>query len=157
CDDFVKAVERFRNTRATVARHRNCFSVHVRRSSRLLGIGVVKWVKLLGLWGLDSRGKYVPAEIFELCSSDLALFLARLWEGDGSFSRVGHVSYDTVSRRLAENVQHLLLRLRIVARVYERIRPYRGRQVTSFVVTITGQQNLRRFYRVIARRFLCSR
>src|SRR5712691_6264180 len=157
CDEFVRAVERFSNTRATVARHRNCFSVHVRRNNKLLGTGVVKWIKRLGLWGLDSRGKHVPAEVFELCSSDLALFLARLWEGDGSFSRAGHVSYDTVSRRLAENVQHLLLRLGIVARVYKRVRPYRDREVTGFVVTITGQENLQRFYRVIARRFLCSR
>jgi len=156
-DEFVRAVEQFPNTCATVARHRNCFSVHVRRSNRLLRIGVVKWIKRLGLWGLDSRGKHVPAEVFELCSSDLALFLARLWEGDGSFSRAGHVSYDTVSRRLAEDVQHLLLRLGIVARIYERVRPYRDRQVTGFVVTITGQENLQRFYRVIARRFLCSR
>ena len=69
-------------------------------------------------------------------------------------SRAGHASYDTVSRQLAEDVQHLLLRLGIVARVYECVRPYRDRHVTSFVVTVTGNRNLRRFYRHIADRFL---
>ena len=45
---------------------------------------------------------------------------------------------DTASRRLADDVQHLLLRLGIVARLYTRVRSYRGGQVTGFVVTITG-------------------
>ena len=157
CDEYVRAVEKFPNTRATVARHKNCYSVHVRRRDRARVAGVVVWLKELGLWGLDSRGKHVPAAVFGLHASDIGLFLARLWEGDGSFSRVGHVSYDTASPRLAEDVRHLLLRLGIMARLYKRVRPYRGRTVTGFVVTVTGQGNLRLFYRQIARRFLIGR
>ncbi len=157
CDEFVKAVEKFPNTRATVARHRSCYSVHVRRCDRARAAGVVEWLKELGLWGLDSRGKHVPDAVFGLQTGDVGLFLARLWEGDGSFSRAGHVSYDTVSSRLAEDVRHLLLRLGITARLYTRIRPYRDRQVTGFVVTVTGQENLRLFYKSIARRFLVRR
>ena len=157
CDEFVRTVEKFPNTRATVARHKNCYSVHVRRRDRARAAGVVVWLKALGLWGLDSRGKHVPDAVFGLHASDIRLFLARLWEGDGSFSRTGHVSYDTASPRLAEDVRHLLLRLGITARLYKRVRPYRGRTVTGFVVTVTGQENLRLFYRKIARRFLIGR
>src|SRR5262249_19843153 len=49
------------------------------------------------------------------------------------------------------------LRLGIVARVYERTHAYRGRRVPSFVVTVTGHGNLRRFSRLVATRFLDSR
>ncbi len=111
----------------------------------------------LGIRGIGARAKRLPDEVFELCAADLAFLLARLWEGDGSLSWARHVSYDTASRRLAEEIQHLLLRLGIVARLYERVRPYRDRFATSFVVTVTGKENLRRFSRVIARHFLDSR
>ena len=157
CDEFVKAVGLFRNTCTTVARHRNCHSVHVRRVDRMRSAEIIDWIKSLGLWGQDSRKKHVPDPVFCLRPSDVGLFLARLWEGDGSFSRVGHVSYDTVSLRLAEDVRHLLLGLGITARLYTRVRSYRDRRVTSFVVTVTGQENLQLFYRKIARRFLSER
>ena len=153
-DEFVDAVQQFDNTRATIARHGSCYSVHVRRHDASKPIGAVQWARRLGIWDAKARAKRLPEEVFELCPVDLALLLARLWEGDGSISGAGHASYDTASRRLAEDIQHLLLRLGIVSRVYSRSRPYRGRHVTSFVVTITGQENLRRFDRRIARRVL---
>jgi error-prone DNA polymerase len=154
CAEFVSAVEQFDNTRATVARRRNCYSVHVRRQDPSRPIGAVAWAKQLGLWGCNARTKRLPEEVFELHPADLGLLLARLWEGDGCVSGRGHASYDTVSRQLAEEVQHLLLRLGIVSRIYDRHRQYRDRQVTSFVVTITGRGSLKRFYRHIGRRFL---
>src|SRR5436309_863004 len=85
-NEFVEAVERFPNTRATVARHRNCYSVHVRRNGGPGRIGAVEWARELGIWGANARAKRFPAEVFELCAPDLALLLARLWEGDGSLS-----------------------------------------------------------------------
>jgi error-prone DNA polymerase len=154
CDDFVDAVERFPNTRATIARHRECFSVHVRRAVPSGQIGAVVWAQDLGLRGHGARDKHLPPEVFELRAMDLALLLARMWDGDGSVSSAGHISYDTVSRELADGVQHLLLRLRIVSRLYERTRPYRGRRLKSYVVTITGHENLARFWRTIGRNFL---
>jgi error-prone DNA polymerase len=156
-DEFVDSVQRFPNTRATVARHRNCYSVHVRRAGAPGPIGAVTWARALGIWGANARTKRFPDQVFELCAADLALLLARLWEGDGSLSSSSHASYDTASRHLAEEVQHLLLRLGIVSRLYSRSPLYRGRRVTSFVVTITGQENLRLFYRRIARHFLGQR
>ncbi|BAU47352.1 DNA polymerase [Sulfurifustis variabilis] len=153
-EEFVRAVERFPNTEAVVERHRSCFSVRVRRRDRRRVSGAVLWAQRLGIWGCGAREKRLPGEVFELCEADLALLLARLWEGDGGFSKAGHASYDTASRRLAEEVQHLLLRLGIVARIYRRVRPYRGREVESHVVTVTGSDALQRFAQRIARRFL---
>src|SRR5262249_10555718 len=118
-DEFVDAVERFDNTRATIRRHRNCCSVHVRRRDPSRPIGAVEWVRRLGMWGLDSHTRRLPDAAFELDGACLGLLLARLWDGDGHVSNAGHASYDTASRRLADDVQHVLLRLGIVWRVYE--------------------------------------
>lgn len=152
--EFVRAVERFPNTRAVVNYHRNCLSVRVRRIDRHRPIGAVEWVRALGMWGHDAREKRLPSDVFELCDANIALLLARLWEGDGGFSMTGHADYDTASPRLALEVQHLLLRLGIVARLYDCKRTYRGRTIDHNVVTITGEEPLRRFWRQIGRRFL---
>jgi hypothetical protein len=82
------------------------------------------------------------------------LFLARLWEGDGGFSLTGSASYATASARLGAEVQHLLLRLGIVARLYRRSRIYRGRKLEHFIVTVTGGTVLQRFWSLIGRRFV---
>jgi error-prone DNA polymerase len=153
--EFVRMVERFPNTEAVVERHRDCFSVRVRRIDRSVPPGAVTWAKDLGLWGRGAMSKSVPGFVFELAASDLGLFLARLWEGDGHLSVKGvHASYDTASKQLAIEVQHLLLRLGIVARCYERDRAYRGRTVRCFTVTVTGAENLQRFNQTIGRRML---
>jgi DNA-directed DNA polymerase III PolC len=153
-DEFVRCVQRFPNTLATVARHKNAYSIHVRRKNPSRTVGVIEWARRLGLLGANARNKQLPAEVFRLRHADLALLLARLWEGDGHLSQSLHASYDTASRRLAEQVQHLLLRLGIVSRVYERARPYRDRLAVGHTVTVTGKENLTRFYAIIARRFL---
>jgi hypothetical protein len=77
-----------------------------------------------------------------------------MWEGDGGFSLGGHASYDTASRRLGLEVQHLLLRLGILSRLYRRVRMYKGRLIEHHVVTVTGDEPLRLFWRYIGRRFL---
>jgi DNA-directed DNA polymerase III PolC len=152
-DDFVEAVERFPNTKAVVERHKNCFSVRVSRIDRKRQIGAVTWLRKLGVWGCGARAKQLPPEVFELRKSNIELLLARLWEGDGGFSMTGHASYDTASSMLAAQVQHLLLRLGIIARLYRRVRSYRGRQLEHQVITVTGE-DLRKFCRFVGRRFL---
>lgn len=151
-DEFVQAVECFPNTQAVV-KWRRTFDVNVRRVDRSRPIGAVEWIRDLGIWGDGARDKHLPDEVFELHPEDLALLLARLWEGDGGLSRAGHASYETASSRLAKQIQHLLLHFGIVARRSERARPYRGRTVHSYVVAVTGM-NLKRFYRSIGCRFL---
>ena len=103
----------------------------------------------------STREKHVPAEVFELCDANIALLLARLWEGDGGFSMREHASYDTASQRLASEVQHLLLRLGIVARLYRRTRLWKGQVLEHYTVTVTGDEPLRRFWRLVGRRFMC--
>src|SRR5271167_2448368 len=153
CDDFVKAVERFPNTRAVVERHRSCYSVRVRRVDRSRPIGAVVWIRRLGIWGCTARQKFLPPQIFELSDSNIALLLARLWEGDGGLSLTGHATYDTASPRLASEIQHLLLRLGIIGRLYRRVRSSKGQKLEHHVVAVTGKEWLILFWQRIGRRF----
>ena len=65
CDEFVRAVELFPNTRAVIERHKSCFSVRVVRRERTqpirsdLGTGA-------GHLGRSAREKHLPPEVFEL-------------------------------------------------------------------------------------------
>lgn len=157
CDEYVRAVERFPNTMAVVERHRSCFSVRVRRIDRKKAPGAVTWLRSLGVWGCGAREKFIPGEVFELTNGNIALLLARMWEGDGGFSMKGHASYDTASLRMATEVQHLLLRLGIVSRLYRRRRTYKGQLIEHHVVTVTGDEPLQLFWQQIGNRFLCPR
>ncbi len=151
--DYVPNLEQFDNTVATAARHKTAFSVYSRRADRSRECGAVTWLKRLGVRGKTAREKEIPAEAFELTSRQIALLLARLWEGDGHINEQGRsLFYATSSERLARQVQHLLLRLDILSRVRTVEFPYReGR--TGYQVFVTGARAIRRFYETIGAQF----
>jgi replicative DNA helicase len=76
----------------------------------------------MGLFGLRSHEKFVPPHIFSLPQNQLALFLHHLWATDGSVtvakSGAVRVYYSTTSVRLARELQILLLRFGIIARLH---------------------------------------
>ncbi len=102
-----------------------------------------------GIWGSRSSDKRVPDAIFGLVDHQIARFLAVLYGCDGhvhASDRLRQVGYTTISHRLARDVQHLLLRFGIVAKVRTLPRPvYEGTGKTAHEVLITGQEDLRRF------------
>jgi Rad3-related DNA helicase/intein/homing endonuclease len=99
-----------------------------------------------GLTAKDSYGKFVPDAIFRLPDRELALFLGRLFSGDGSVDADRSVvEYSTVSRRLAEQVQHLLLRFGIVASLSLKNGRYLGQRHVSWRLTVSGKQNVEAF------------
>jgi DNA-directed DNA polymerase III PolC len=98
----------------------------------------------------DSRG-HLPDEVFELRQSDIALLIARLWDSEAGGFRSRHATYDTASLQLARELQHLLLRLGIVARLDRRRRRWRSRFVHRHSLTVTGYEPLSRFWSVVGR------
>ncbi|MBO2437401.1 replicative DNA helicase [Actinomadura nitritigenes] len=83
---------------------------------------IAAWLDGLGLFGLRSHEKFVPAPVFALPKGQIALFLRHLWATDGCVHwdarrrRCG-VYYASTSRRLVEDVSRLLLRFGIHSRV----------------------------------------
>jgi replicative DNA helicase len=110
---------------------------------------VTELLRRHGLWGKRSAEKFVPDIVFGLDESRIARFLAVLYGCDGhvyASERLRQIGYTTISDRLARDVQHLLLRLGIVAKIRTLRRPvYDGTDKVAREVLITGQEDLRTF------------
>lgn len=111
---------------------------------------IAAWLGDMGLYGRRSFEKFIPARVFALPDDQVALFLRHLWATDGSVTlpRNGSVRiyYTTTSPRLARDLQQLLLRLDLRAR----LRTVRqGRHRPGYTVDISGADDLRRFLDVI--------
>jgi replicative DNA helicase len=106
-----------------------------------------------GLMGLRSAEKFVPDAIFGVGEEQLARFLGVMYACDGHVycsDRLAQIGYTTISERLARDVQHLLLRLGIVATIRTLKRPvYDGTDKVAREVRISGQDGLRRFCELI--------
>jgi replicative DNA helicase len=107
------------------------------------------WLKSLGLWGKTSHDKFVPAVIFQLPQTQLAAFLNRLFATDGwaavlSSGQV-QLGFATVSKKLAQQVQHLLLRFGIIARLKARSVLYKDERRAAWQLDITDAISIQTF------------
>jgi replicative DNA helicase len=110
---------------------------------------VKQWLVDIGLWGKSAHAKQVPAVIFELPREQVALFLNRAFTCDGTIyvqngDQVG-IAYSTVNEQLARDLQHLLLRFGIVAKLRYRTVPYRRTRRTAYELRIVRQEDIARF------------
>lgn len=83
---------------------------------------IAEWLDGLGLFGLRSYEKFVPAEVFAAPNDQVTLFLRHLWATDGSVrwdgkTGQGRVYYASTSRRLIDDVMQLLLRIGVSSRI----------------------------------------
>ncbi len=144
--DFIAAAEQFANVRCTQAEHKGTATVYTGRADRRAPNGIFEWARALGMLGRGAVDKEIPPDAFALTNAHLRILLGRLWDGDGHINpRDRSAFYATSSRRLASQVQHLLLRLGIIARLREAYFPYRGTSKTGYQVFVTGAENLRAF------------
>jgi len=112
-------------------------------------VGVGKWLRDLGIFGQRSHQKHLPAEVFSLPNEQIALLLRHLWATDGTISvrkpgqASGHkVSFTTCSRRLADDVGALLLRMDVVSRTHTvKVSHYRP----VYLVQVSGAECQREF------------
>ncbi|MDJ1176868.1 replicative DNA helicase [Roseofilum capinflatum] len=107
----------------------------------------------LDLWGKDAHQKTIPAIIFQLERSQLALFLNRLFATDGWISvlQSGQVQlgYASVSETLIRQLQHLLLRFGIIARLKKRQVKYKSERRPAWQLDITDGRSLQTFIEAI--------
>ncbi|MCF6389786.1 replicative DNA helicase [Mycobacterium sp. MBM] len=108
---------------------------------------IAGWLDQLGLFGTRSYEKFVPKPVFALPNDQIALFLKHLWATDGSVrwdgtAKQGRIYYATTSRRLADDVVQLLLRLGVYARIK---RAQKTGYRECWHVLIVGAENQKRF------------
>ena len=109
---------------------------------------VAAWLDDLGLFGLRSHEKFVPAAVASLPKRQIRLFLRHLWATDGSVTvgrsgRAGRVYYASTSRQLCDDVSRLLLRFGISTRL-RAVRTSRE-QRQQWTLDISGVDEQRRF------------
>lgn len=111
------------------------------------------WLSELGLYGLGAHGKHIPDAVFTLPKEQLALFLNRLFATDGWASVWAsgqcQVGYSSVSERLARQVQHLLLRFGIIAKLRQRWIKYGDARRVSWQLDVTHAESIRHFAEAI--------
>jgi deoxycytidine triphosphate deaminase len=103
-----------------------------------------QWLKNHGL-NVGAADKFVPQCVFMAPQISVRLFLQALFSGDGSVypSNEGvFLEYHSNSRRLIEDVRHLLLRFGVFSRIRDKLTAIGTR---AWRVTITEQRQIQRF------------
>lgn len=139
-----------------VQKERNWYQVYLPPSYRLthnVHNPIVNWLNNLGIFGLRSHEKYVPEVVFSQSTEKVALFLRHLWSTDGCIhlsegaNHYCNVYYASSSLKLAQNVQTLLLRLEINAKLSRRSQGSKGRD--QYHVSINGSGDVKRFLKLV--------
>ena len=111
------------------------------------------WLEELGVFGFRSYEKRVPNKVFQQSALGIACFLRHLWSTDGSvhlshgIAHYANVYYASSSEELARDVQSLLLRVGINARISRHSQGTKGRD--QHHVTVSGQHDIRVFLEVV--------
>jgi replicative DNA helicase len=96
--------------------------------------------------GKRSIEKTIPDAIFSLPNAQLALFIGRLWSCDGSVDARGNVNYSTGSRKIADELQHLLLRFGVTSRVRTLTRKIKeGSEDRNYYEVLVHKEHVERF------------
>ncbi len=107
------------------------------------------WLRSLNLMGKSAHEKTIPLIVFQLEKSQLALFLNRLFSTDGwatvLASGQSQLGYASVSEKLVRQIQHLLLRFGIIARLKSRSVKYQETRRPAWQLDITDALSIQTF------------
>jgi replicative DNA helicase len=131
--------------RPRINAERDWYQVYLSASERLTHgrrNPIAAWLDELGVFGLRSHEKRVPDAVFRQPAEAIEVFLRHLWATDGCLwpnDKQPRIYYATSSERLARDVQDLLVRLDITARLHY-VPERRGRMQHHVQVTGTPDQ-----------------
>ena len=121
------------------------------RLARGRGNPIAEWLDSLGLYGLRSLDKFIPAPVFSLPKQQVALFARHLWATDGCVwwdAMAGHarICYASTSRRMIDDLARLLLRFNVMTRIKE---VSKGTCRPCYHLHLCGAENQLRFLQYI--------
>ncbi len=108
---------------------------------------IAAWLDRLGLFGLRSPEKFIPAGVFSLPKRQIATFIHHLWATNGSVSwdaeyGQARISYASTSRKLIDQLALLFLRFGIQTHI-------KTVRKTGYQLAISGEDDQLRFLREI--------
>jgi deoxycytidine triphosphate deaminase len=121
---------------------------HAGRGGVPAGNRAASWLAAHGL-AVTAEGKFVPQRVFMAPRASVRLFLQALFSGEGGVYRSGDgffVAYHSKSRRLVEDVRHLLLRFGVFSLLRSKVTVI---GTPAFWVQITDREQIIRFAREI--------
>ena len=148
-NDYKRNLERFNNTKATTNSSKSAVSVYAGRVDVNNKSEAVEWVKGLGLYGQKATNKELPDFVFQLNKRQVGLLLAKMFQGDGCINlkrKYPQIFYSTSSKVLARQMQHLFLKLGIIATLHKKKFKYKGGHKTGYTLTINRFTNIKKFY-----------
>jgi replicative DNA helicase len=110
---------------------------------------IVIWLSKMGIFGLRSYEKRVPDVVFAQPAVGIARFLRHLWSTDGCINlsqgkkQYSNIYYASSSLELAGQVQSLLLRLDVNAKLS--MHPQVGKGRDQYHVSVTGKHDVEQF------------
>ena len=115
---------------------------------------VTQWLTEIGIMGKLATQKSIPDEVFTLNRGNISLFLNRLYACEGSVilnktKGAGIISFASSSYQMAEQVKHLLLRFRIIAKLRGKKVRYSRDFKQAYEVEILGSGDILTFAREI--------
>ena len=134
-----------------INQERNWYQVYLtstRHHTHNVHSAISEWLRDLGVWGLRSYEKRIPAKVFEQPAAAIGVFLRHLWSTDGCVRMkpgfyAPAVYYASSSEELVRGVQSLLLSLGINAWLRRRSQNGKGRD--QYHVSLTGKPDLELF------------
>lgn len=119
------------------------------RDAAEMRTAAARFLERVGLRYSNAENKALPEFVFRVPETQMRLFMRVLFSCDGSVyvNRQGQpgVSYSTISNKLAEDVQHLLLRFGFVARLRTKPSRVNGRPYTAYEIQLMGVTEVKRF------------
>ncbi len=107
------------------------------------------WLDDLGIWGKNAHTKIIPDIIFTLPKDQMALFISRLFSTDGWASLLAsgqsQLGYCSVSEKLIRQLQHLLLRFGVIAKIRHRKTKLNQKNFQAWQLDITDNESIKKF------------
>lgn len=145
-EDFSQSVMNFSNVNITRDESKSAVALYVGQKDKRVGNNLSKWIEVLGLRNKKATEKFIPSEVWTWNEESLALLLGKMWQGDGAISEKNNqVFYATSSSRMAQDVQHALLRLGILSTIHDKQFKYRGILKPGYTVLISHHVQLMKF------------
>lgn len=146
--DGVPTIDQFQKLAVVFEADENDLGLQNRNQADILNQALY-FIESVGLRFKTARNKFVPDCIFRLPKQQLAMFLKIVFSCDGSVYVNKHgqagISYSTISRRLAEDIQHLLLRFGFVTKLRTKTSRVNEKPYTAYEVQLLGLGNVKRF------------
>jgi len=151
-EEYVNVLQKFKNTKATVSerkkeKRRGRYSVYAGRINLKQKSEAVEWIMNdLGLRYKGATQKKIPKRVFFLEKKNLAILIGKMWNGNGCVDpKGGAIYYATSSEKLAKQVQDLLLRFGIIAKLHKKSFNYRGQKKPGWTVSLSRYDNYIKF------------